>query len=104
MKVLLDECVNSRLRRLILDHQVTTAVKMGWSGIQNGRLLSRAVDAGFQAFITLDKSLSYQNHVASYPIAVIVMRVRSNSIADFKPLVPELLVALENPLPERLSF
>ena len=94
MKVLLDECVNSRLSRLISGHVVETVTGRRWNGVKNGHLLSRAVDAGFQAFVTLDRNLPFQNHIASYRIAVFVLRARRNALPVLKPLVPALLVAL----------
>ena len=97
MKILLDECVNRRLARSIPDHEVATTTGMGWNGIRNGQLLARAVSAGFDVFMTLDKSLSFQNDISSIPIAVFVLRVRSNRLTDLKPLVPKLLVALTAP-------
>jgi hypothetical protein len=39
MKVLLDECVNRPVAREIADHDVSMAVRMGWGGIKNGKLL-----------------------------------------------------------------
>ena len=42
MKVLLDECVPSKLRRELTEHQVLTVTERGWSGIENGELLSPA--------------------------------------------------------------
>ena len=98
MKILLDECVNRRFARAIPDHEVATTTSMGWNGIRNGQLLARAVDAGFEVFVTLDKNLSFQNDISSIPIAVLVLRVRSNRLTDLKPLVPKLLAALTTPV------
>ena len=47
MKLLLDECLDSRLRRDLPDHEVKTVQEMGWDGIKNGRLLALA-DPEFQ--------------------------------------------------------
>ena len=40
MKVLLDECLDWRLLRQIVGHEVKTARQMGWSTIDNGELLA----------------------------------------------------------------
>ena len=42
MKVLLDECLDWRLRRDLPGHEVKTVQEMGWDGIKNGRLLALA--------------------------------------------------------------
>jgi hypothetical protein len=38
VKILLDECVDWRLSRDIVGHDVKTARQMGWSTIENGEL------------------------------------------------------------------
>ena len=77
MRLLLDECVPARLRRALLSHQVSTVVIEGWSGIKNGKLLALAA-ASFDAFITVDKNLPYQQNMAALPIAVLVLDAVSN--------------------------
>jgi len=62
MRLLLDESVPSRFRRLLTDHSVRTVVEAGWSGIKNGKLLTLAA-AEFDAFITVDKNLSFQQNL-----------------------------------------
>jgi predicted nuclease of predicted toxin-antitoxin system len=68
MRLLLDECVPARLRRSMLSHQVSTVVQEGWSGVKNGKLLALAA-TGFDAFITVDKNLSYQQNTSNLPVA-----------------------------------
>ena len=98
MKVFLDECVDWRLSREIVGHEVRTARDMGWTTIRNGELLARAA-AEFEAFVTVDRNLSFQQNLEKYPIKVLVPRTHSNRLADLKPLVPALLAALERARP-----
>ena len=91
--MLLDECVDWRLSREIADHEVKTAWQMGWTTIKNGELLARAAEQ-FEVFVTVDRNLSFQQNLDGLPIAVIVLRARTNRLADLKPLVPDLLVAI----------
>lgn len=93
MKVLLDECVDWRLSRDIVGHEVKTARDMGWATIRNGELLALAAKQ-FAVFVTVDRNLSFQQNLPDFDIAVIVLRARSNRLADLRPLVPELLTAL----------
>lgn len=90
MKVLLDECVDWRLSRDIVGHEVKTAHQMGWSTIKNGELLALAARE-FDVFVTVDRNLSFQQNLPAFAIAVIVLRASSNRFADLKPLVSELL-------------
>jgi hypothetical protein len=95
VKVLVDECVDWRLARDIVGHEVKTARQMGWSTIKNGELLALAVKE-FDVFVTVDRNLSFQQNLPAFEIAVIVMRAASNRLADLQPLVPELLACLPN--------
>ncbi len=95
MRLLLDECVPARLRRALPSHQVSTVVQEGWSGIKNGKLLALAA-AGFDAFVTVDKNLPYQQNHSTLPIAVLVLDAVSNELPYLLPLVPALEAALAN--------
>ena len=98
MKVLLDECVDWRLGREIAAHDVKTARQMGWTTIRNGELLALASEQ-FDVFVTVDRNLSFQQNIVSYTIAVVVLRARTNRLADLRPLVPSLLSAIESTPP-----
>jgi hypothetical protein len=93
LKVLLDECVDWRLGREIIGHEVRTARQMGWSTIKNGELLALAAK-DFDVFVTVDRNLSFQQDLPSFSIAVVVLRARSNRLVDLRPLVPKLLAAM----------
>ena len=67
---------------------------MGWSGAENGRLLTLAQQQ-FGAFVTVDRNLSFQQDLPAFDIAVIVLRARSNRFQDLLPLVPEILACLD---------
>jgi predicted nuclease of predicted toxin-antitoxin system len=94
MKILLDECIDCRLARELVDHEIKTVPQMGWAGIKDGQLLVLAA-AEFDVFITVDRNLSFQQNIPQFDIAVIVLEAPSNRLADLKPLVPKILVVLE---------
>jgi hypothetical protein len=48
----------------------------------------------FDALVTVDRRLPFQQDLSRFSIAVIVLRARSNRIADLRALVPSLLEAL----------
>ena len=91
--MLLDECVDWRLSRAITGHEVKTARQMGWTTIKNGELLALAARE-FDVFVTVDRNLSFQQNLSGLPIGVIVLRARSNRLADLMGLVPGLLDAI----------
>jgi hypothetical protein len=93
VRVLLDECVDRRLAREITGHEVTTVPDAGWAAAKNGDLLALA-ENGFDAFVTVDRNLSFQQRLPRFAIAVVILRARSNRLVDLRPLVPRLLEAL----------
>jgi len=93
VKVFVDECIDWRLARDIVGHEVKTAHEMGWSAIKNGELLALAAKH-FDVFVTVDRNLSFQQNLPAFDIAVVVLRASSNRLADLKPLVPELLARI----------
>lgn len=76
MKVLLDECVDWRLARDIIGHDVWTARQMGWTTILDRELLALAAGR-FDVFVTVDRNLSFQQNLATLPISVFVLRAKT---------------------------
>jgi hypothetical protein len=103
LKILLDECVDRRLAREIVGHEVTTTQQRGWSGVDNGELLKLAA-ADFDVFLTVDRNLSFQLPVIAFDIAVVILRATSNRLADLKALVPEMLEALPKTKPGQVTW
>jgi hypothetical protein len=91
--VLLDECVDWRLARDIVGHDVMTARQRGWTSIKNGELLALA-SRHFDVFVTVDRKLPTQQNLSAFSVAVIVLLARTNRLADLKPLIPTLLHAI----------
>jgi hypothetical protein len=98
MRVFLDECIDWRLSRELIGHEVKTARDMGWTSVRNGELLALASQA-FDVFVTVDRNLSFQQNLQIVTIAVIVLQARTNRLADLKPLVPKLLAAIDSAKP-----
>ena len=103
MKVLLDECVDWRLGRDIVGHDIKTARQMGWAAIKNGELLALA-EQQFDVFVTVDRNLSFQQNVATFSIAVVVLHAKTNRLADLRPLMPKVLAAIESALPGAIKI
>lgn len=89
MKLLLDECIDRRLAKDIEGHEVVTVLQAGWAGIKNGELL-RLAQAQLDVFVTVDRNLSFQQHLPQFSIAVIVLQAPTNRLKDLRPLVPQL--------------
>ena len=94
MKVLLDECVPSKLRRELTGHQVLTVTERGWSGIENGELLSLAQNE-FDVFLTVDQNLTYQQNLRTFNIAIVLLVAKSNRSRTLLPMMTRVRAALE---------
>ena len=93
MRVILDECLPRKLGLLLTGHEVSTVQRAGWAGVVNGKLLAR-IAGQYDAFITVDQNLPAQQSTAALPFGIIVLRSPTSQLADLRPLVPKLLVAL----------
>ena len=90
MRLLLDECVPKRLKRELLGHEARTVQDMGWAGIKNGALPWLA-DGQFDAFLTVDQGLEYQQNLQGFRIGVLVLVAVRMRLEDLEPLVPHVL-------------
>jgi predicted nuclease of predicted toxin-antitoxin system len=93
-KIILDENLPRRLKKLLPGHAVFTVQEMGWSGKQNGELLA-AMREGVDVFITMDKNMHRQHDFSKLPFAVLLLRAPNNRIEGVQPLVPTILSRLD---------
>ena len=98
MRLLLDECVPKRLKRDLRGHDSKTVQEMGWAGIKNGALLQLA-DGQFDALLTVDQGIEYQQNLSGLSICVVVMMAPSNDVDDLRPLLPGVEQALASVRP-----
>ena len=88
MRILLDENLDWRLSRHLPEQEVDSVAYIGWFGTKNGALLLKAVDAGYDVFLTMDGNLPYQQNLSVHGLAVIALRAKTNRLADTIPLMP----------------
>lgn len=94
MRILVDESLPRQFAAELPGHEVSTVREQRWLGLRNGVLLRAAVRAGFLVLVTADRSVEFQQNLQAIGIAVIVLAVR-NRIQDLRPVIPQLLLALE---------
>ena len=80
MRVLLDEQLPRGLARELIGHDVSTVQREGWAGVNNGELLRRAEVHGFDALLTADQSLSFQQNLALLGLAVIILKAPTTKL------------------------
>ena len=77
MQVLFDQGTPVPLRQFLPHHSIRTAFELGWSALKNGELLARAEAEGFEALVTTDRNLKYQQNLADRRIAIVVLSTTS---------------------------
>jgi hypothetical protein len=92
--VLIDECVDERLRHEFPGHDCQTARFAKLAGLKNGRLLSAAEAAGFEVIITVDQEIPYQQNMEARRIGVLILCAATNRLRDLQKLVPSAQATL----------
>jgi len=85
-------------------HDVSTVQGEGWAVVNNGKLLRRAEVYGFDALLTADQNLPFQQNVARAGLAVIILRAPTTKLEDLLPLAPRILSALRGNRPGQLQY
>lgn len=90
MKLLLDENLPKRLKLDFPEHEIYTVADKEWTGISNGKLLGLLLENKFDALLTFDKNLQYQQNFDKHTIAVIVLNASDNSYQTLTRLIPRI--------------
>lgn len=94
MRILLDECVDPRVKTLLSGHEVRTVHEMGWDRLLDGALLE-ACQGNFEILLTIDRGLQHQQNLQRFGVGVIVVRVPKNQLRYYRELQGQLIEALE---------
>jgi|SRR5689334_16871223 len=96
MRLLIDECVDERLRFSFPDYDCQSARFANLAGLKNGALLEAAEAAGFDVLITVDQSIQDQQYLTGRKISLVVLCGMTNRLHDLKRLVPAARSALDS--------
>lgn len=103
MKILLDEGIDIRLKNSFPDnHEVYTVKDMQWTGIKNGELIKLLAQNTFDCWIVVDKNIPYQQNISKLPCPIIILNVVKNTLSHLLPLIPQLLIILQNNITEKI--
>ena len=94
MRLLIDECIDERVRLLFPSHECQTARFANLAGLKNGRLLEAAEAAGFDVLITVDQNIPDQQNLAGLRIALMILCGPTNRLRDLALLIPAAVSAL----------
>jgi hypothetical protein len=94
VRLLLDECVPRPIKRDLVGHDVWHVVDMGWSSKRNGELLRLMVAERFEALLTVDRNLEFQQNVSASGMGIVLVIATTNRLKELRPLVPAMLAAI----------
>lgn len=83
------------IRHFPVGYTVDHVQLFGWGGIKNGALLKLASDNGYDALISADKNMSYQQNEDALNISVVVLNVYQLRLNDLVALLPSALQELQ---------
>ena len=95
MRLLLDECIDERLRHSFIGLDCQTARYAKLAGFKNGELLSAAEAAGFDIIVTVDQNIPTQQNLTNRRIALLILCAPTNRLADLQKLIPTAITALK---------
>ncbi len=95
MRVLLDEMLDRRLKRLLPEGvEVVTVRERGWDAMKNGELLASA-EKEFDLLLTTDRGIPHQQDLSRFDLTVVVLTAKSNRLPDLEPHVEEVSRLIE---------
>jgi hypothetical protein len=73
MKVLFDNGTPKPIARSLTGHEIAYARRIGWHELENGELIERAEEAGYEVLVSTDKNIRYQQNLTGRKIALVVL-------------------------------
>lgn len=98
MRLLLDENIPKKLKQDLVGHDVFTVRELSRNGNEDQDVLHFLVEFNFDALITCDKNLRFQQNLLKYPTPIIVLDTYTNAYPILKSVIPRLLETLDYPL------
>jgi hypothetical protein len=73
MRILFDNGTPNPIARSLAGHSVTFARQIGWQELENGELIQKAEEAGFELLLSTDKNIRYQQNLLGRKIALVIL-------------------------------
>jgi len=93
MRVFLDACIDPRVREAFSDHEVRTAVEMGWQGLKDNVLVAR-LQGQFDVLVTTDQGFEYQQNLRTFRFGLLIIHVPRNKVEFYRPLFGRMQTAI----------
>ena len=99
MRIVLDECVNPRVERLLeADHDVTTILKLGWGGLPDNILVEH-LQGRCEVFLTIDHGFEHQHNLSLLSFAIVIVHVPRNRLAHYQAIREKISQAVSSVRP-----
>ena len=63
MNILFDNGTPKPIVRCLTGHEVAYARRIGWHELENGELIQRAEEAGYEVLLSTDQNIRYQQNL-----------------------------------------
>ena len=73
MKILFDHGTPAPLRHHLRGHSVDRSAQKGWELLENGELIRKAEEEGYEVLVTTDQSMRYQQNLSGMRLAIVVL-------------------------------
>lgn len=93
MRILLDGNIPRGFGAFLPGHRVDTVRGRRWSDLDDGPLLT-AAGAEYDALITMDQSLRFQQNLRGRQLRLILVRAPRNTVPALAPIAPAIVDAL----------
>jgi len=75
LKILFDNGTPRPIAKVLVGHEVSFARRIGWHELENGELIQKAEDAGYDVILST-KNIRYQQNLTARKIAIVVLRTQ----------------------------
>ena len=73
MKILFDHGTPAPLRNHLREHSVDRSAERGWELLENGELIRKAEEEGYEVIVTTDQNMRYQQNLTGRKLAIVVL-------------------------------
>lgn len=95
MRILLDECVNPRLRQAFPDDEVLTVAETKWRALPDAKLIAQA-QGRCDVLVTTDQGFEYEHNLKKVSFGIVIVHVKRNRMEYYLPLYPALSDAVQS--------
>jgi hypothetical protein len=94
VRIVLDECVNPRVQRLLeSDFTVSTVLGLGWGGLPDNLLVDR-LGGRCEVFLTIDQGFEHQHNLSSLGFGIVTVHVPRNRFAHYEAIREQIRQAV----------